>query len=330
MAVIHTISVAMALIEDYYTILGIERTASHDEIRKAYRILALKYHPDKAQQLGLTPEQLTATFQVIQAAYETLSDPDKRKEYDQHVGISRPTPYEHEIDYEQDFQDYLNQLKTILRRHARTTNLEINKYALDDSYTAYIEELMDFLSNIDYAELSYISDSQREKVIDQLTKVRDLLNIAFVMKPGILGELTKKIPKVNLKLANLKGAHLRLGLAWQAKQKLLKAANSMSNDVYTIVDQSIPADQRLTDINIILANPIALLTMMYIQQEARDTLIYSYVRLAEEFLQAGNITTVRKVVATIDAILTDIGINFPVNEELKNRIDILKQAVEEH
>lgn len=59
---------------EFYNILGVAKTASQDEIKKAYRKLASKHHPDKGGD--------TATFQKIQTAYDTLSDDQKRKEYD--------------------------------------------------------------------------------------------------------------------------------------------------------------------------------------------------------------------------------------------------------
>ncbi len=59
---------------DYYNILGVSKSASQDEIKKAYRKLASKHHPDKGGD--------TAKFQEIQTAYETLSDPQKRADYD--------------------------------------------------------------------------------------------------------------------------------------------------------------------------------------------------------------------------------------------------------
>lgn len=65
--------------QDFYELLGISRTASADEIQKAYRTLARKYHPD------LNPDDATAKtkFQEVQQAYDTLSDDKKRKMYDQ-------------------------------------------------------------------------------------------------------------------------------------------------------------------------------------------------------------------------------------------------------
>jgi curved DNA-binding protein len=65
---------------DYYKILGIEKNASEEEVKKAYRKLARKYHPD----LNPNDEASKKKFQQINEANEVLSDPEKRKKYDQY------------------------------------------------------------------------------------------------------------------------------------------------------------------------------------------------------------------------------------------------------
>ena len=66
--------------KDYYQMLGVKRNAQEAEIRRAFKKLSLKYHPDKNKD---DPETAKAKFVEIANAYEVLSDPEKRKIYDE-------------------------------------------------------------------------------------------------------------------------------------------------------------------------------------------------------------------------------------------------------
>src|SRR5690348_10467007 len=79
---------ATASKQDYYEVLGVARDAKPDEIRKSYRKLARKYHPD------LNPGDKAAEdrFKKVQEAYDVLSDAKKRQVYDQHGFYSDNIP----------------------------------------------------------------------------------------------------------------------------------------------------------------------------------------------------------------------------------------------
>ncbi|MCM8768276.1 MAG: molecular chaperone DnaJ [Candidatus Omnitrophica bacterium] len=86
----------MAEKRDYYEVLGVDRKATLDELKKAYRDLALKYHPDR----NPGSKEAEEKFKEITEAYEVLSDPQKRATYDQfgHAGFG-PQGF----DWRQDF-----------------------------------------------------------------------------------------------------------------------------------------------------------------------------------------------------------------------------------
>ena len=72
----------MAERPDYYKVLGVGKGASDDEIKKAYRKLARKYHPDR----NAGDKQAEERFKEISQAHDVLSDADKRKAYDRGTG----------------------------------------------------------------------------------------------------------------------------------------------------------------------------------------------------------------------------------------------------
>jgi curved DNA-binding protein len=108
--------------QDYYKILGVERNANADEIKKSYRRLARKYHPDVSSEKNAEEK-----FKQVKEAYEVLKDPEKRKAYDQMganwkqgQGFSPPPGWEyqsrsgrgqtHETFSQGDFSDFFESL----------------------------------------------------------------------------------------------------------------------------------------------------------------------------------------------------------------------------
>ncbi|MFA5954405.1 MAG: molecular chaperone DnaJ [Patescibacteria group bacterium] len=69
--------------KDYYSILGVNKSASADEIKKAYRKLAHKHHPDKAVEGSSEHKESEKKFKELNEAYQVLSDANKRQQYDQ-------------------------------------------------------------------------------------------------------------------------------------------------------------------------------------------------------------------------------------------------------
>lgn len=95
----------MAVKKDYYEILGVDRNATPEEIKKAYRRLALKYHPDRNPS-----KEAEEKFKEISEAYAVLSDPEKRRQYDLygHAGIEGHYTYEdlfRNVDFSEIFRD---------------------------------------------------------------------------------------------------------------------------------------------------------------------------------------------------------------------------------
>ena len=123
---------------DYYQTLGVERSASQDDIRKAYRKLARKYHPD----INPGNKEAENKFKELSVAYDVLSDSDKRKLYDEfgEAGLAagfdaekarsyrqwQPPPgaggaYEYNVD---DLGDIFGDLGGVFGGNRRTRNLQ--------------------------------------------------------------------------------------------------------------------------------------------------------------------------------------------------------------
>jgi curved DNA-binding protein len=111
---------------DYYNILGIERSASEDQIKTAYRKLASKYHPDRGGD--------TKKFQEIQEAYDTLKDPEKKQAYDNIGHMPNSNPFEEifkNFNIFTDFPDAIN----FFKHQSKNKNINLSvTITLEDAF----------------------------------------------------------------------------------------------------------------------------------------------------------------------------------------------------
>ncbi|MDX1837847.1 cytochrome C biogenesis protein [Legionella taurinensis] len=123
--------------KDYYQIMGLERGASPEEIKRAYRKLARKYHPDVSKEPGAEEK-----FKELGEAYEVLKDPEKKAKYDQYgqywkqQGQSgfRPgeTPYRHDSFNEGDAADFEDFINSIFRQRQQQQHANFYDFGQQD------------------------------------------------------------------------------------------------------------------------------------------------------------------------------------------------------
>ena len=111
--------------KDYYQILGLNRNASEEEIKKAYRKLAVEYHPDKHKGDKAKEEK----FKEISEAYDTLKDEQKKNQYDT-FGFNQRGPFTNNNDF--NFNDIFSSIRNKRQNSVKyTTNIKVT---LEDIY----------------------------------------------------------------------------------------------------------------------------------------------------------------------------------------------------
>ncbi len=168
--------------EDYYKTLGVGKTASGDDIKKAYRKLALKYHPDKNP--GSKPAE--EKFKKISEAYAVLGNPEKRKQYD---SFGSQEAFSRSFSQEDIFRGF--DLNDILKGLGGFRGQKQSSYTNDDPFSQlfgnqqYNRPVPRKGRNLEYNLSISLEDahSGAEK------------RISFKMDDGELNEITMKIPK---------------------------------------------------------------------------------------------------------------------------------------
>jgi DnaJ-class molecular chaperone len=141
---------------DYYQILEVNYQASIDDIKKAYRKLSKKYHPDVK---GGDEE----TFKKLTQAYETLTDPDKKREYDnslrQSENIFSESNFSHNEWYYETHDDFASMFNSMFD-HANYNNDQSHSAGLDDDVYLHVT-----VSEAYFGLQTYVKNSQNENVI---------------------------------------------------------------------------------------------------------------------------------------------------------------------
>ena len=179
--------------KDYYKILGTKKTASQDEIKKAYRKKAMKYHPDKNSGDKWAEEK----FKEINEAYKVLSDVEKRKEYDNISGSHEK--YHQKTKYEYAERESNQDDKTWEKEYAKDSEASD-----DSSFSDFFKQFFgkkDKKSDDYYDNLFKGEDSKGKLTIDLEEAYLGSVRILFIngqklrvkLKPGVHSEQILKI-----------------------------------------------------------------------------------------------------------------------------------------
>lgn len=186
-------------LKDYYKILGVAANATLPEIKKAYRQMVMKYHPDK----NLDNPLITARFHEIQEAYETLSSPGAKQKYDEEryfSGLNKPPEKAVEISPEWLLGICQKLHASLLEMDTRSINYaHLQQYILMILTDAHMGVLMknadqqinrqiidELLAAADFLEYNYLAE-----VVDKLNILCGN-DVAYLQKTGIYLQKRKR------------------------------------------------------------------------------------------------------------------------------------------
>lgn len=188
----------------YYEILGVQNDCSNDAIKKAYRVLIKKYHPDKSQQNN------TEQIQLINKAYSVLKDPVKRNTYDNEIKRTNKTKFvSFEDVVEEARQFYRDQQKNNKQSEIKTIDkIAPEKPIPPDEFSSKVDEMRTTRQKDDGVKQQFEHnddvDKNESRVLNssfnKLCRQREQDNILFLQNKGkqkIVDELDARIDNLN-------------------------------------------------------------------------------------------------------------------------------------
>ena len=169
---------------DYYKILGVNKSSSHDEIKKAYRKLAMKWHPDKNKD---NKDEANKKFKEISEAYQILGDENKRKSYD--INGNMDFSNMNFVNPEDLFKN-----DDFLKNIFKEINKDLNGYGACSSFTMFNQHRhtpFDFINSI--SSSSFMGSSSSSKTIINNNKSREIITTT---QNGITKQIIKENGKV--------------------------------------------------------------------------------------------------------------------------------------
>jgi curved DNA-binding protein CbpA len=285
-SILPTIMLCMA-VKNYYAILGVPQDATQDDITKAYKKLALIYHPDKVQQRYITEQhkqppqevidQATEDFQQLQNAYEALSNPVSRKEYDRSIGILSP-------EIQKRYDEFAKRLDAILAEHKKADTMNpATKLELAEKYFKLSNEISDYM----LAKNNFAG------------KLWDLyVIVSAINKNLLLGSLSSLV-------------HERLSSIQTEVQASLQEAKKITD---------LKAREQALD-KIFGENEL----FFYADQLLRDRAIDEYIALINAYRAQKSLDDAKRLLnEAYNLVNTNWGKNFPISEGQYTKLDAIK------
>lgn len=292
---------------DLYKILEVEKNATPEEIKKSYRRLSLKYHPDRNQ----GGEESTKKFQEISMAYETLGDKDKRKLYDDTHNTSRQFNFNNSINPEEFFKFFTNS-NNVFRHNVNGPPFQ--QFKTDFNFNKSLNKPVPIIKNIEITLLESftgctkplmitrwiiendIRREETEKLYVIIFKGVDDNELIIIRDKGnILGDINKGDIKIFIKINN-KTDFIRNGLdlIYKKQISLKEALCGFSFDMKYV-------DDRIFKINNSKGNIITptykktIPNMGMIRGEHKGNLIIEFTILFPQNLDENKINELEKI-----------------------------------